>query len=492
MNKKNFLFFIFIISEIHSYIVFDLELLPKENYKSQYPPNSPKDIISKELISAYFTEVEIGTPSQKISLLVKPKIADYVITSIHQMENPKRDYRNNRFVYNFTPNVMENHKFFNENSSISFQSGKCDERSPIDETEKPLAELACNCKDTILFYNNKDLTEKKIMKDFYLELVRNAKDNITGTLGLNLNDMFNHVSILSLLKKNKLIDNYYWFLDFEKWDSNKGKLFLGAMPHDVYGNKFSKDDSDFTPGAGTESYTYYEVVFDEIYYMNSNGQKEIIGENEKTELNVESNVIIGKHSFRSYLNSSLNDLIKEQKCFYEPFEHYYEPKDFIYDYYFFYCRNEKEIKEKLNLILPDIFFNLKNSNMSFELKKEQILKENGDFVYIYIIFSHQHNSWKLGKQILLKYQFVFNPDIKNVYFYKNQKNEENKKENNYLALKIIGSIVLGVLLVVLGVFIGKKIYGMRKKRANELKDDEYQYIPEDKKDNALTKDNENN
>ena len=63
---------------------------------------------------------------------------------------------------------------------------------------------------------------------------------------------------------------------------------------------------------------------------------------------------------------------------------------------------------------------------------------------------------------------------------------------NYLALKIIGSIVLGVLLVVLGVFIGKKIYGMRKKRANELKDDEYQYIPEDKKDNALTKDNENN
>ena len=330
------------------------------------------------------------------------------------------------------------------------------------------------------------------MKDFYLELVRNAKDNITGTLGLNLNDMFNHVSILSLLKKYKLIDNYYWFFDFEKWDSNKGKLFLGAMPHDVYGDKFSKDDSDFTPGAGTESYTYYEVVFDEIYYMNSNGQKEIIGENEKTELNVESNVIIGKHSFRSYLHSSLNDLIKEQKCFYEPFEHYYEPKDFIYDYYFFYCINNKEIKEKLNLILPDIFFNLKNSNMSFELKKEQILKENGDFIYIYIIFSHQHNSWKLGKQISLKYQFVFNPDIKNVYFYKNQKNEEDKKENNYLALKIIGSIVLGVLLVVLGVFIGKKIYGMRKKRANELKDDEYQYIPEDKKDNALTKDNENN
>ena len=489
MKEIYFLLFIFVISKIHSYIVFNLELLPKENYKSLYSPNSPEDIISKELILSYFTEVEIGTSFQKIPLLVKPKIADYVITSIYQMKNPKRDYTSERFVYDLSPNFFQNHKYFNENSSSSFQVGKCDERSPIDETEKPLAELVCYSNETILFYNNKDLTEKKIMKNFYMELVRNAKDNITGTIGLNLNDMFNHVSILSILKKNKLIDNYFWFFDFEKWDSNKGKLFIGAMPHDIYGNKFSKDDYDSTPGGGTEHYThsYYEVEFDEIYYMNSNGKKEIIGENEKTELNVESNIVIGKHTFRSYLNSSLIDLIKEQKCFYKPFKNYYEPIDNDYDYNFFYCINNKEIKEKLNIIVPDIFFYLKNSNKSFELKKEQILKENGDYIYIYIIFCHQHNRWKLGKQITLKYQFVFNPDTKYVYFYKTLANEEKEKENNYLFLKILGGVVLGIILIALGIFIGKTIYGMRKKRANELKDDEYQYIPENNKDNALTK-----
>ena len=175
MNEKYFLLFIFIISKIHSYIVFNIELLPKENYKSNHPLNSPQDIISKELISSYFTEVEIGTSLQKIPLLIKPKMADYIVTSIHQMVNPKRDYSSNRYVYNLSQNFLQNHKFFNENSSISFQSGKCDERSPIDETEKPLAELACNCKDTILFYNNKDLTEKKIMKGFYFGVSKKCK-----------------------------------------------------------------------------------------------------------------------------------------------------------------------------------------------------------------------------------------------------------------------------------------------------------------------------
>jgi len=56
---------------------------------------------------------------------------------------------------------------------------------------------------------------------------------------------------------------------------------------------------------------YYQIVFNEIYFKNSTGEKEIIGENQKAELNLESNVIIGKHSFRTYLNSTLNN--KEYK-----------------------------------------------------------------------------------------------------------------------------------------------------------------------------------
>ena len=488
MSKRNLilLIIIFIQNNINCYIVFNLELLPKDNYQSNYELNSPKDIISKEIISSYFTEIQLGTSFQKIPLIIKPKIADYVITSIHQMENPSRNYTK-KFVYNLSPNFLGNHNFFNENLSETFNLDYCRKRSPVDETEKPLAELACYCNDTILLFTNKDLTEKKIMKEFFLELVRNAKDNITGTIGLNLNDMFNHVSILSLLKKNKLIENYYWFFDFEKWDSNKGKLFLGVLPQEVYENKFSKDDLVSTPGAGRDTYTFYEVEFDEIYFKNSTGGKEIIGQSEKAELNLESNVIMGNHYFRSYINNSLNNLIQDDKCFFETFENYYEPLDFKFDYDFFYCKNTKEIKEQLNKIIPDLNFYLKILNYNFELKKEQILKEKGEYLYIYIIFCHQHNSWNLGKPISLKYQFIFNPDIKNVYFYKSLKKEED--ENNYLVLKIIGVIALCIIFGVLGVILGKKIYGIRKKRVNELKDDDFEYFSEQKNDNALGENN---
>ena len=488
MSKKLILIFInaLVINNIYCYIVFNLELLSKKNYNTLYELNSPKDIISKEIISSYYTEIEIGTPLQKIPLIIKPKIADYVITSIHQMENPTKDYTNNKCVYNLSLDFLENYSFFDEDKSDTYKLSKCEKRSPIDDMEKPLAELVCYSNDTIVFYNNKDLQAKMFRKEFYLELVRNTKDNITGTIGLNLNDYLNHVSLLSILKKNKLIENFYWFFYFEKWDSNKGKLILGSMPHNVYGNKFSKEDLFYTPGAGDEKYIFYRVVFDEIYYKNS-GEKKIIGENEKTELNLESNVIIGKHTFRTYLNSNLKDLLTEKKCFFESLESYNEEMDSYYDYDFFYCKNTKEIKEKLNNVVYNIYFYSKDLNYDFELKKEDILKENGDYIYIYIIFCHQYNNWYLGKQISLKYQFIFNPDIKNVFFYKNQIKEE-KEQNNYLYLKIIGIVVLCAIFCVLGVILGKKLYGMRNKRANELKDEEYEYFSQNN-DNRLEKDN---
>ena len=124
MSNKFYKFFIslFILNLIHCYIIFNLELLPKENYKTLYELNSPKDIISKELISSYFTEIELGTPFQKIPLIIKPKIADYVITSIHQMSNPKRDYKSKKYVYNLSSEFFQNHFFFDEVPSMKLKN----------------------------------------------------------------------------------------------------------------------------------------------------------------------------------------------------------------------------------------------------------------------------------------------------------------------------------------------------------------------------------
>ena len=490
MRKSFLLIFIILLFEnLYCYIVFNLKLLPKENSKTLYELNSPKDIISKELISSFYSEINIGTQFQKIPILIKPKIADYIITSIHQMEDPKMNYPNERYIYNLSPNFLSNYKYYDEDKSETYKKSRCEYRSPIGDVEKPLSEWTCYSNETISLYTDIDIKEKKNFENFEFELIRNARDNITGIIGLNLNDFLNHVSFISLLKKYRIIDNYLWYYDFEKWNSTEGKLIIGAAPHDIRNKKFSKEDLIYTSGIINDNYKFYQIKFKEVYFKNITTNEKIKFEEEtNAELNLDSNVIIGTRAFERYLNSILNDSFNSNDCFFEDFKNYYEPMDNYYNYKFIYCKNNENMKEKLYQNIPDIYFYSKQLNHDFELKKEQFLVEDGDYIYIYIIFCYQHsNFWYLGRQISLKYQFIFNLENKNIYFYKkqNQEIDENNENNNYLAIKIISAIVLCIILVVLGIFLGKKLYGIRKKRANELNDDDFEYFEENNSKDVL-------
>ena len=85
-----FLFTLFLLINkiiyLSGYIVLPIELLKKENIISPYSPNSPKDIIYNEQCNSFITELEIGTPPQKIPFLVTMKTDDFVISSINPMK----------------------------------------------------------------------------------------------------------------------------------------------------------------------------------------------------------------------------------------------------------------------------------------------------------------------------------------------------------------------------------------------------------------------
>ena len=84
-----------------------------------------------------------------------------------------------------------------------------------------------------------------------------------------------------------------------------------------------------------------------------------------------------------------------------------------------------------------------------------------------------------------KYSFVFGIDQKNIGFMnldkKEEKSEEEKKQEiieTKRKVEIIWIIILSVLFVgiIIGILVGKKIYeNKRKKRANELVDEDYEY-----------------
>ena len=467
-----------ILATSKCYIVLPVELLPKENYKTQYDLNSPKDIMSKEFISSYYTELEVGDPSQKIPILLKQKTNDYIITSSNPLAEPKRDYTSNKLVYDFSKNFLEKYSYYDESKSKTINLGQCEKRKPYDEPEKPIAEEVCGSNETISLYNNIDLKEKTNYKNFYFDLAKNSKDNVTGVIGLGLNDNNYHTSFLKVLKSNKLIDSYYWFFEFNSWDSTSGKLILGSLLENIYSDKYSSDDLASTH-SGDAMYVYWDMYFDEIYTKKESDKIKFITNREKAELNVESNLIIGNNDYKNYLSTILNEFMNE-KCFNDTFKGYDEMYDYDSDITFYYCKNDKNVKDKLMNSISTIYFNSVDLKTTFELTKEQILKENNDYIFINIVFSKNVNRWILGKQIALKYKFIFNPEAKNIYYYPSMSKSEPEKTNY---LKIILICALLVIVCIIGIIIGKFLYGKTKKRrANELKDDNYEYFPEENKD----------
>ena len=99
MSKKIFLFFlIFNLDSIRNYIVLPIETLPKENYLEYPPKDSIKEVIFSEYYSSIFTQLYIGTESQKVPLLIEPRTNDYLITSMHPTENNISEYYLNKTI----------------------------------------------------------------------------------------------------------------------------------------------------------------------------------------------------------------------------------------------------------------------------------------------------------------------------------------------------------------------------------------------------------
>ena len=87
ISKFTSVLIIFQINFIYNYIVLPIGILHKENYILFNKQDSLKDIIFSEYYTSLFTELNIGTETQKIPLLIELRTNDFLITSIHKIEN---------------------------------------------------------------------------------------------------------------------------------------------------------------------------------------------------------------------------------------------------------------------------------------------------------------------------------------------------------------------------------------------------------------------
>ena len=483
MSKKNILIKITILSFINnvlSRIVLPLELLPRDNYKLLYPPNSSYDIIDNENRQSFYTEFEIGKPKQIVPMILKPKSNFFILTNIcSNLTNITSE--DNFLKFNFSKEFISKYDYYCSIKSNTSKLNYCR------DSEYYYADEYCSYNDYIIFYEDFNLTNKTTNIKF--ETVEKMADNITGEIGLSVynRDGRSYDSFLGVLRASKLIDNYNCYFDFNSNNSKEAKLIIGSLPHDDFPSLFRKEDLMFTETPAFSHEEFMQMKFTRVFMVDNNKKQNITYEfNVLSELVYDSNIILGDPKYKNYLLEKMKDLISEEKCFSDLIKDFNTNRNLT----FIYCKKDKKIKDKLTEIIKPINFYSMNLNYTFELTKEEILKEIKDYIFIQVLFSDLGSRWNLGKLFTLKYKFVFNQENKVIGFYTptDPHNNNNEVFNNYKYIWIVVGIAGGILLILLGYFLGKYIYQVRKKRANELLD-EYEYKEEHNDEKNINTDN---
>lgn len=461
---KNIIFFfcnIISYNYIKSFIIFPLEYLSNEKYLSfdNYINNNlltPEEIMLKNFHKYLITKFEIGSPSKNISLLIEPnEDTFYIASSIFSKLSEEKAIELNFFK--FSKNDL-----YNELLSSSFDEGVCHIRT---HDIYHYSEI-CDSKEKMKFNINNKIVEKI----FPIKIVRENDDNIPGVIGLLLNDSLygTHREFINELKDKKLIDNYYWCFHFDEIvpleNKLKGQFIFGGKPNEVFPDKFnSKEYKSTHPYIAPSALKSWKLRFDNIYLneqKNSYFQKNIIS------FTYEIYNIIGTNEFQYKIKSLfLNQLIKDKKCFTGNFtQNIFTPNKMI----FYYC--DISTKDILYENLNSINFVSIDLDNTFEITKDDLYFIKDDYIYLNVIFSTKDfGFWMMGQMFLSKYNFVFNSDQKEIGFYKDSINNKNdgKKKNKFLNTLLI--IIICFIFLFLGLIIGRKIYGMRRKiLVNEL------------------------
>ena len=383
-----------------------------------------------------------------------------------------------------------------------------------------------HAKEKFIFnsYNNrtKNYKEKTINElDFVLgvKLVDSTNDIYYLNIGFpviktnNIRDKFN---LILQLKENNIIEEYDWFIFFEQGNDEivnyenlnnlKPTLIIGGQPHYYRNDLFYKSQliTQYTDVSG------WLIEFKDVYFYfkgDSEESRKVSTYINTVEIFLEQLVI--------YASSYYTNAMKRE--FFNKYDACHEVKGFDITYY---CDKSEDFGIEQLKNFPSLYLEHNGFNYIFELSyKELFIENDGKYIFLVSETSRADDKWYIGFPLLKKYQFVFNQDFRTIGFYnpdlpkekeiddidnedkhdsddttnydttsddiddgskKNRTdNEINNKSNNSMNGKTVAVIVVStaIFFIVIGLLIGYFIFKSmnKRKRANELKDDNYDY-----------------
>ena len=412
------------------------------------------------LYNNIFINLEIGEPKQTVEAFLVSKFVDFYFS-----EKTKNNHMTNISNPDCDDVGSELENFFDKNKSES-----------LDITNK--TKTLYNSKgyvsyDYLYFNNEKNENLKNKLRFILYESTIGNRPSVVGLQFPRGKEEFNFFNIL---KETDIINSYFWMINYTS--SNEGNFIIGEQLHKIDPQNYKEEDlKTGHPYTYTAMQEYWGLRMDDILFNGVNFRP-----NHECYFYHEFNYILGIDYLEKELDKYFNDSINNGTCFKNVIKYPYGP------HIFYYCDKEK-YKNNMQYFPPLQFYHIE-MNYTFELTYKDLFIEKYDKLILLIFFEQRGSTWRLGKPFLKKYQFIMNQDAKIVGFYEKhgyeKQSEKTKKtnnsgQNNFILIISVISISV-ILLIVLGVFIGKYLF-KKKKRLNTL-DDEYEYT-EDKNEKII-------
>ena len=328
--------------------------------------------------------------------------------------------------------------------------------------------------ESFQIYRDIYLTNKQYINlQFYDDKISEEKELLCGQIGIDASifriDDTNFIPQII----NKFKESYKTYIIKYNYNTpDEGQIIIGDMPHNYLSKEYNETNLiDFKSGNNR-----WSLIMDNLILEGYNISSSDLFENIEVYLSFDHDGLVFSEIYIEYLDKIyFNKYYEKNICKNETI--------FVYNraYTIVSCNASHFGKDDINQFPKIIFIRYRtNLNFTFEGNELFYYKDNK---YFFKIFKESSKAarFEFGRIFLRKYLTVFNFEAKKISFYKNKENKEDENNegiNNFLwKIILIISLVVIFIFLGLGIFIGKKIYQKRIKRANELDDDNYLYDP---------------
>ena len=444
-------------------------LIPFKSYypKFDYDNNYNKAFINSRMRRKIYLEIK-DESGQKLEMILNTE--EPLMHTRETVAVIRTDDTDNKAYNTITPDICT----FNYKNSKSYQL-----LTPFNHSFYSIKNT-CYGKEKLYLFKDFNLKEKNL---FDIGFIHSSNEtNICFFASLQISESLADQKVNLFIQLKNLINSndVTWSLKFTSPDS--GFLIFG----DIIGNdklKFYNDNIEENYMTSTfYSYSktsiYWKLYFDKIIF----GDYVIKSDSELYfYINFLSRFITVPSKYFDEIKSKYLLINKDgtnKICFQESMELFFNA---------IYC-NKKEYLE-----LTDNFKKLPNLDLfghqfgvNFTFTPKDLFLEKDDKLYFYIGYnSYKKDQWVMGTIFLEKYIIVFNNNeitlkiLQRPDNYKEEKIIYQNDKTKITVAVVLGIILSGLVFGFLGIFYGKKIYDKRKKKANELNDDDYEYSAQD-------------